>query len=421
MNVIMTIPGPTWRNSSMRAELVEASSRAHAHRAVAAPRPTCWACPSTSSARTSSAPARSRSAAPTYRLSRLTDEERARGVVAASAGNHAQGVALAAQALGIAATIFMPWASPLPKLRGDARLRRRGGARGHVDRRDAAAAAAEFAERDRRGAHPPLRPPRHRRRPGHARPRDPRAGSRRRRPSWCRSAAAGCSPASPAAVKARAAATGRTVRIIGVQAENAAAYPASLAAGDPLAGPDVPTIADGIAVGRPGDITFAIIRDTRRRGRHGLRGRHRARAAGAPRARQAGRRARRRGRRRRDPAGTSPARRSRSSRCSPGGNIDPLLHAARRRARARGIRPLPDPAASPLPDRPGQLARVAGAARRRRARTSSRCCTRATVRGCRSARSSSQLSVETRGEEHRAARRSRCSAGGLRARPVVPD
>jgi threonine dehydratase len=35
------------------------------------------------------------------RMSHLTDEERARGVVAASAGNHAQGVALAAQALGI--------------------------------------------------------------------------------------------------------------------------------------------------------------------------------------------------------------------------------------------------------------------------------------------------------------------------------
>ena len=43
----------------------------------------------------------------TYRLSRLSAEERARGVVAASAGNHAQGVALAAQKLGISATISM--------------------------------------------------------------------------------------------------------------------------------------------------------------------------------------------------------------------------------------------------------------------------------------------------------------------------
>ena len=43
-----------------------------------------------------------------YRLSQLSAEERSRGVVAASAGNHAQGVALAAQTLGIQATIFVP-------------------------------------------------------------------------------------------------------------------------------------------------------------------------------------------------------------------------------------------------------------------------------------------------------------------------
>ena len=50
------------------------------------------------------------------RLSRLTESERARGVVAASAGNHAQGVALAAHELGISATIFMPLGVPVPKL-----------------------------------------------------------------------------------------------------------------------------------------------------------------------------------------------------------------------------------------------------------------------------------------------------------------
>src|SRR6478672_2865039 len=49
------------------------------------------------------------------RLSRLSAEERARGVVAASAGNHAQGVALAAQMLGIKATVFMPEGAPIPK------------------------------------------------------------------------------------------------------------------------------------------------------------------------------------------------------------------------------------------------------------------------------------------------------------------
>ena len=49
------------------------------------------------------------------RIARLSEAERARGVVAASAGNHAQGVALAAQILGIPATIFMPVGAPLPK------------------------------------------------------------------------------------------------------------------------------------------------------------------------------------------------------------------------------------------------------------------------------------------------------------------
>src|SRR5689334_12393399 len=50
------------------------------------------------------------------RMSRLSAEERARGVVAASAGNHAQGVALAAKILGIKATVFMPEGAPIPKL-----------------------------------------------------------------------------------------------------------------------------------------------------------------------------------------------------------------------------------------------------------------------------------------------------------------
>src|SRR5689334_19827328 len=50
------------------------------------------------------------------RLSRLSEEERARGVVAASAGNRAQGVALAAQLLGIHATVFMPMGAPIPKI-----------------------------------------------------------------------------------------------------------------------------------------------------------------------------------------------------------------------------------------------------------------------------------------------------------------
>jgi threonine dehydratase len=51
-----------------------------------------------------------------HRISKLSDEERAAGVVAASAGNHAQGVALAAALLGVDSTIFMPETAPLPKV-----------------------------------------------------------------------------------------------------------------------------------------------------------------------------------------------------------------------------------------------------------------------------------------------------------------
>src|SRR5947209_2967294 len=50
------------------------------------------------------------------RIARLAEAERARGVVAASAGNHSQGVAFAAGRLGCAATVFMPAGAPLPKV-----------------------------------------------------------------------------------------------------------------------------------------------------------------------------------------------------------------------------------------------------------------------------------------------------------------
>lgn len=51
-----------------------------------------------------------------YKISKLTDEEKARGVIACSAGNHAQGVALAAQKYGIPATICLPDSAPISKV-----------------------------------------------------------------------------------------------------------------------------------------------------------------------------------------------------------------------------------------------------------------------------------------------------------------
>jgi threonine dehydratase len=51
-----------------------------------------------------------------YKMSRLSDEEKARGVIACSAGNHAQGVALAAQKNGIKAVICLPDGAPISKV-----------------------------------------------------------------------------------------------------------------------------------------------------------------------------------------------------------------------------------------------------------------------------------------------------------------
>ncbi len=58
------------------------------------------------------------------KLTQLSDEERARGVVTASAGNHAQGLALAVKVLGVKATIVMPKTTPEIKVEG---VRSRGG------------------------------------------------------------------------------------------------------------------------------------------------------------------------------------------------------------------------------------------------------------------------------------------------------
>ena len=51
-----------------------------------------------------------------FKISTLSDEEKARGLVTASAGNHAQGVAFAARNAGIAATVVMPTTTPLVKV-----------------------------------------------------------------------------------------------------------------------------------------------------------------------------------------------------------------------------------------------------------------------------------------------------------------
>jgi threonine dehydratase len=189
------------------------------------------------------------------RISRLSPQERARGVVAASAGNHAQGVALAAGLLGIAATVFMPVGAALPKIaatkRYGAEVRPAGAT---LD--ESLVAAQEFAEATGAVLIHPF---------DHA---DIIAGQGTvgleilEQCPDVKTIVAGLGGGglvSGIAVAARALRP--DVCVIGVQAEEAAAYPGSLAAGYPVPLARMTTIADGIAVGCPGEVTFAHVRD----------------------------------------------------------------------------------------------------------------------------------------------------------------
>lgn len=189
------------------------------------------------------------------RIARLSAEERAKGVVAASAGNHAQGVALAASTLGIASTVFMPEGAPIPKEKAT----RGYGADVVFHGRyleDSLAAAREFAEQTGAVLIHPF---------DHV---DIVAGQGTLglevleqapdvRTVLVPTGGGGLLAGVAIAVKALRP----DVRVVGVQAEGAAAYPGSLAAGHPVPLESMSTMADGIAVGRPGDITFAAVRD----------------------------------------------------------------------------------------------------------------------------------------------------------------
>jgi threonine dehydratase len=193
------------------------------------------------------------------RMVRLSPEERAHGVVAASAGNHAQGVALAARELGIAATIFMPVGVALPKLQATRNYGADVILRGHTVS-EPLRAAAEFAETT--GAiliHPfdhmdvitgqgTLGLEILDQVPNVETIVVPVGGG-------------GLIAGIASAVTQRAALDGRKIKVIGVQVENSAPYPVSIERGEPVEIRTKPTIADGIAVSKPGDLNFAIIRD----------------------------------------------------------------------------------------------------------------------------------------------------------------
>jgi len=189
------------------------------------------------------------------RMSRLSAEEAARGVVAASAGNHAQGVALAASLLDIRSTVFMPEGAPIPKVQATTAYGAEVQFFGHsVD--EALEEAKRFAAQT--GAvlvHPFDHP-------------DIVAGQGTvgleileqvpdvRTVVVC-TGGGGLLAGIAVAVKA----TRPDVKVIGVQAESAAAFPASLAAGRPVPLSGMTTMADGIAVGCPGTVPFEIVQE----------------------------------------------------------------------------------------------------------------------------------------------------------------
>ena len=193
------------------------------------------------------------------RMSKLSAEERARGVVAASAGNHAQGVAFAARELGIHATIFMPVGVAIPKFQATRAYGADVVLSGSIVD-ETLRAAADFAAETGAVLIPPFDHP------------DVVAGQGTLgleilddvpdvRTIVVPIGGGGLISGVASAVKQRAARDGREVRVIGVQAANAAAYPPSLAAGEPTDIALVATIADGIAVSRPGALNFEIIRE----------------------------------------------------------------------------------------------------------------------------------------------------------------
>ena len=186
------------------------------------------------------------------KLRSLTEEERARGVIACSAGNHAQGIALSATRLGMKSVICMPAGAPISKIEAT----RNYGAEvvlvpGVYD--DAAAEAARLAEEHGYTFAHPFNDPAVmagqgtigleilEQLPEVEQVIVPIGGG-------------GLISGIACAIKS----IRPSCRVIGVQAEGAASMLASRQAGHPVELPGVSTIADGIAVKLPGELTFAM-------------------------------------------------------------------------------------------------------------------------------------------------------------------
>ena len=188
------------------------------------------------------------------RIALLSDAQRARGVVAASAGNHAQGVALGASLLGVTSTVFMPAGAPLPKVEATKKYGAQVVLEGTVYD-EAYQAACEFAEA--KGAvmvHPFDHP-------------DVIAGQGtitlellEQIPDLRTIVVPIGGGGLISGIAAAARELRPDIRIIGVEPAGAATLRRCLDAGQVVTLPELSTIADGLAAKRAGDLTFEYVR-----------------------------------------------------------------------------------------------------------------------------------------------------------------
>jgi threonine dehydratase len=187
------------------------------------------------------------------RISRLPQAERDRGVVAASAGNHGQGVAFAADVLGAKATVVMPEGAPLPKIEATKSYGAEVILHGTAVEHALARAKELAAERGSIFIHPFDHP-------------DVVLGQGTvglEIIEQCPDVRTITMPVGggglAAGIAIAAKGSSQAIRVIGAQADAAAPFPASFAAGHPVTVNCGPTMADGIAVARPGELTFDVL------------------------------------------------------------------------------------------------------------------------------------------------------------------
>ena len=187
-------------------------------------------------------------------VARLTDAERARGVVTYSSGNHAQAVAFAARAFGIDAVIVMPENAPPIKVAGTERLGAEVIMRGTTSLARREKAEAVQAERGLTMV-PPFDHP------------DIIAGQGtiglEILDDWADVATIVVPIGGGGMISGVSAYVKRQrpeVRVIGVEPEGAPAMRRSLDAGEPVTLDRIDSIADGLVPVRPGDLTFAHTR-----------------------------------------------------------------------------------------------------------------------------------------------------------------